>query len=124
MDQQRRPAKRDGGQPYKKGGSGRGRFVAGGRGGGRGRTFQDSPAAEDLAEYVITVLARDPNAVQITRQPAGYGRSRLSVNCDPAVTGRLIGKEGRTITALRQVVRAVAGRYGKRVDIEVALQNE
>jgi hypothetical protein len=25
---------------------------------------------------------------------------------------------------LRQVVRAVAGRHGKRVDIEVALQNE
>lgn len=123
MDQQRRPAKRDGGQPYKKGGGGRGRFV-GGRGGGRGRSFTDSPAAEDLAEYVITVLARDPNAVQITRQPAGYGRSRLSVNCDPAVTGRLIGKEGRTITALRQLVRAVAGRYGKRVDIEVALQND
>jgi predicted RNA-binding protein YlqC (UPF0109 family) len=126
MDQQRRPAKRDGGQPYKKGGGGRGRFV-GGRGGGRGgggRGFKDSPAAEDLAEYVITVLARDPNAVQITRQPAGYGRSRLSVNCDPAVTGRLIGKEGRTITALRQLVRAVAGRYGKRVDIEVTLPSE
>jgi predicted RNA-binding protein YlqC (UPF0109 family) len=76
-----------------------------------------------LAEYVIQVLARDPDAVQITRQGGG-GRSRLSINCDPAVTGRLIGKEGRTITALRQLVRAVAGRYGKRVDIEVALQND
>jgi uncharacterized protein len=74
-----------------------------------------------LAEYVITVLARDPDAVQITRSNGGHGRARLSVSCDPAVTGRLIGKEGRTITALRQLVRAVAGRYGKRVDIEVAL---
>lgn len=124
MDNQRRPAKRDGGKPYKKGGGGRGRFVN-----SRGRgpsTFanSNSTAAEDLAEYVITVLARDPDAVQITRSPSGHGRARLSVSCDPAVTGRLIGKEGRTITALRQLVRAVAGRYGKRVDIEVALSHE
>lgn len=116
MDNERRPAKRDGRPPYKKG---RGRFV-----GGRGRRIvSDSTAAEDLAEYVITVLARDPNAVQITRTLNGE-RARLSVSCDPNVTGRLIGKEGRTITALRQLVRAVAGRYGKRIDIEVALANE
>ncbi|MBY0358756.1 MAG: KH domain-containing protein [Candidatus Obscuribacterales bacterium] len=120
MDEERRPAKRDGGQPYKKG---RGRFV--GRGGNRGpRIVSDSTAAEDLAEYVITVLARDPNAVQITRESQGMGRTHLSILCDPAVTGRLIGKDGRTITALRQFVRAVAGRHGKRVDIEVALPNE
>lgn len=119
MDQQRRPDKRDRSQPYQKG---RGRFV---RGRGRGpRVVSDSTAAEDLAEYVITVLARDPNAVQIARQPAGYGRARLSVTCDPAVTGRLIGKSGRTITALRQLVRAVAGRYGKKVDIEIPFSND
>ncbi len=121
MDQQRRSAKRDGGSSYQKGRGG-GRFV---RGRGRGpRVISDSTAAEDLAEYVITVLARDPNAVQITRQPAGYGRSKLTVTCDPAVTGRLIGKSGRTITALRQVVRAVAGRYGKRVDIDIPFTND
>lgn len=119
MDEQRRSTKRDGRPPYKKGRGG-GRF-----GVGRSRPpVSDSTAAEDLAEYVITVLARDPDAVQINRQSHGGGRQRLSVTCDPAVTGRLIGKEGRTITALRQLVRAVAGRYGKRVDIEVALQNE
>lgn len=114
MDQQRRSAKRDGSYPYKKG---RGRF--GGRPNRPPRIISDSTAAEDLAEYVITVLARDPNAVQITRQMQGRGRARLSVNCDPAVTGRVIGKDGRTIVALRNLVRAVAGRYGKRVDIEI-----
>jgi predicted RNA-binding protein YlqC (UPF0109 family) len=127
MDQKRGPAKRDGGKPYKKGGGGRGRFVGGGGGRPRGPSpyaDSNSTAAEDLAEYVITVLARDPDAVQITRSPGGHGRARLSVACDPSVTGRLIGKEGRTITALRQLVRAVAGRYGKRVDIEVALNND
>ncbi len=126
MDQERGPTQRDGRKPYKKGGSsgggGRGRFVNN-RGRGNFTGDSSSTAAEDLAEYVIQVLARDPDAVQISRQMGG-GRARLSVTCDPSVTGRLIGKEGRTITALRQLVRAVAGRYGKRVDIEVALQND
>ncbi len=121
MDQQRRPAKRDGGQSYSKGRGGS-RFV---KGRPRGpRIISDSTAAEDLAEYVITVLARDPNAVQIVRQAFGGGRAKLSVTCDPSVTGRLIGKSGRTITALRQLVRAVAGRYGKRVDIDIPFQND
>jgi predicted RNA-binding protein YlqC (UPF0109 family) len=84
----------------------------------------DSTAAEDLAEYIITILARDPNAVQITRDSFAPGRTKLTISCDPNVTGRLIGKDGKTITAIRQVVRAVAGRYGKRVDLEVALANE
>ena len=123
MDQQWRPGKRDGGPSYSKGrGGGAGRFV---RGRGRGpRIISDSTAAEDLAEYVITVLARDPNAVQIVREAFGMGRARLRVTCDPAVTGRLIGKGGRTITALRQLVRAVAGRYGKRVDVDIPCQND
>lgn len=126
MDEQRGPAKRNGGSSYQKGRGGGtgGRFVKG-RSSNRGpRVVSDSTAAEDLAEYVITVLARDPNAVQIMRQPAGYGRSKLTVTCDPAVTGRLIGKSGRTITALRQLVRAVAGRYGKRVDIDIPFTND
>ena len=124
MDEQRGPAKRNSSSPYQKGrgGGAGGRFV---KGRSRGpRVVSDSTAAEDLAEYVITVLARDPNAVQIMRQAAGYGRSKLTVTCDPAVTGRLIGKSGRTITALRQVVRAVAGRYGKRVDIDIPFTND
>jgi uncharacterized protein len=119
MDQQRGPAKRDGRKPYQKGRSGGSRFLN-----NRSREIGTSTAAEDLAEYVIQVLARDPDAVQIARHVGGEGRARLSITCDPSVTGRLIGKEGRTITALRQVVRAIAGRYGKRVDVEIALQDD
>lgn len=118
MDQERRPAKRDGGKPYKKG---RGRFLGPRR---PPSSLSNSTAAEDLAKYVITVLARDPDAVHFTESANNPYRLRLSVNCDPAVTGRIIGKDGRTITALRQLIRAVAGRHGKKVDIEVALSNQ
>ena len=95
MDEGRGSSKRYGSKPFKKGPR---RF-----GPSSGRVRQpviDTTAPEDLAEYILKVLAKDPDA--------------------PLVTGRLIGKDARTITALRSLIRAAACRYGKRVDIEVS----
>jgi len=117
MEEKRGPNKRYGGKPFKKtgGGSGGGRRFSGQR-----RPVSDSTAPEDLAEYILKVLAKDPDALQFERLNLGHGRCRVGVTCDPTVTGRLIGKDGRTITALRSLIRAAASRVGKRVDIEIA----
>lgn len=117
MDDKRRPGKRYGSKPFKKTGGSR-------RPGGFGRVRPigngDSTAPEDLAEYILKVLAKDPDALQFERQSLNPGRSRVAVTWDPLVTGRLIGKDGRTITALRSLIRAAASRFGKRVDIEIS----
>lgn len=119
MDEKRRPAKRDGGKFNQKGRGGR-------PGGGfNNRRFQGgelstSTAAEDLAEYILKILARDADSLQFERQTLYPGRCRVSVTCEPSITGRLIGKDGKTISALRSLIRAAASRYGKRVDIEVS----
>ncbi|MBA3993128.1 MAG: hypothetical protein C0469_06325 [Cyanobacteria bacterium DS2.3.42] len=119
MDEKRGPAKRYSGKPFKKGGSGGGRRP-GGYGVGRpSGPPSSSTAAEDLAEYILRVLARDPDALQFDRKMMGSRRCRLGVTCEPTITGRLIGKDGKTITALRNLVRAAASRHGKRVDIEI-----
>jgi predicted RNA-binding protein YlqC (UPF0109 family) len=110
MDKKWRPGQRDGSKPFKKG-----------RGSFRPRVpLSPSTAAEDLAEYVLTVLARDPQVIKIQRESLNPAHHRVLVTCDPAVTGRLIGKGGKTITALRELVRSTAERRGKRVDIEVS----
>ncbi len=62
-----------------------------------------STAAEDLAEYILRVLARDPDALQFDRKMMGSRRCRLGVTREPTITGRLIGKDGKTITALRNL---------------------
>jgi predicted RNA-binding protein YlqC (UPF0109 family) len=115
MDEKRRPDKRYSGKPSQKGG---------GRPGFGSRRYStqvsDSTAAEDLAEYILKILAREPDSLQFERQILNPGRSRVAVTCDPTITGRLIGKDGRTISALRSLIRAAASRYGKRVDIEVS----
>ncbi len=117
MDEKRRPAKRDGGKFNQKG---RGRPG----GGYNNRRFQgevsNSTSAEDLAEYILKILARDADSLQFERQTLYPGRCRVSVTCEPSITGRLIGKDGKTISALRSLIRAAASRHGKRVDIEVS----
>lgn len=112
MDKKWRPSQRDGAKPYKKGRGFRGNRVV----------IPPSPstAAEDLAEYVLRVLGRDPEAVRINKEVISPAFIKLQVNTDPEVTGRLIGKGGRTITALRLIVKQAAQQRGKRVDIEVS----
>jgi predicted RNA-binding protein YlqC (UPF0109 family) len=113
MDKKWRPAQRDGSKPYKKGRS---------QSGFRERISgpaDPSPAAEELAEYVLSVLARDHGEVQFARETLGPNHFRLAVTCDAAATGRLIGKGGKTITALRNLVQAIGLRRNKRVDVEV-----
>lgn len=128
MDDKRSSTKRYGGGANKKGGGGYGggRSSGGYRGGSGGgqRRFQtklvQTQAPEDLAEYILKVLAKEPDSLMFERKSFGPRRSRVSVKCDPAVTGRLIGKDGRTISALRNLIKAAAGRFGKRVDIVVS----
>jgi len=117
MDEKRGASKRYSGKPYQKGGGGRGRPGFGTR---RPQSqLGPSDAPEALAEYILKILAREPDSLQFERQEVYPGRSRVSVTCEPSITGRLIGKDGRTISALRSLIRAAASRYGKRVDIEV-----
>lgn len=118
MEEKRRSNKRYSGKPFKKGGGGR--RPGGPRFGGSGNLNKDSTAPEDLAEYILKILARDPDALQFDRQKLNPYRCKLAVTCDPSVTGRLIGKDGKTIAALRSLIRAAASRYGKRVDIQVS----
>jgi predicted RNA-binding protein YlqC (UPF0109 family) len=112
MDKKWRPTQRDGSKPYKKGRSSG--FIQRPSG-----PVDPSPAAEELAEYVLKVLARDHGEVSFTRETLGPAHFKLVVTCDAAATGRLIGKGGKTITALRNLVQALAFRRNKRVDIDV-----
>lgn len=114
MDKKWRSSQRDSSKPYKKG-RGHGSYNRKGVLG----PLVPSTAAEELAEYVLTVLARNSSSLTIKREEINPAYVRVLVTCEPDVTGRLIGKGGRTITALRLLVKTAANHRGKRVDIEV-----
>ncbi len=71
-----------------------------------------------LIEMVVRRLSDDPAQARITE---GFEGKTLVYDIDvpEADRGRLIGREGRTIRALRSFVSSAAAAQGKRVLIRV-----
>jgi predicted RNA-binding protein YlqC (UPF0109 family) len=72
----------------------------------------------DLLEDLARRLVDEPDAVRVEREERDdVVVLRLFVAKDDI--GKVIGKQGRIARALRQVVRAAAGRQRKRVVLEI-----
>jgi hypothetical protein len=73
-------------------------------------------------ENLLLVLARalvdEPERVEVS---ATESDSRVDLELRVAVDdmGRVIGRQGRTIRAIRSVVKAASVKLGKRVNVEV-----
>lgn len=74
-----------------------------------------------LLTAIARIIVTEPAAVQATVLPdPAAERLTVQLRCAPADTGRLIGKQGRTIQALRAFARVLGGRAGQRVYVQVA----
>ena len=60
-----------------------------------------------LVEYVIKQIARTPDEVEVTEQVQDNKRV-ISVRVSDQDRGRVVGREGRTIRALRTLVNVAA----------------
>jgi predicted RNA-binding protein YlqC (UPF0109 family) len=76
------------------------------------------PGVRDLVEFIVRALVDHPEAVQV-RQLEGERTIILELRVAPEDVGKVIGRQGRIVNALRTVVRAAAVREGKRVTLEV-----
>jgi predicted RNA-binding protein YlqC (UPF0109 family) len=73
----------------------------------------------DLLEDLARRLVDEPDAVRVEREDRDdVVVLRLYVAKDDV--GKVIGRQGRIVRALRQVVRAAVGRQRKRVVLEIA----
>ena len=73
----------------------------------------------DFVLFATRALADHPDAVQVTEVP-GQQTSIVEIRCHPKDIGRLIGRSGKTIGALRTLASNVASRQGRRCVLEVA----
>jgi len=73
--------------------------------------------ARDVAETVIRALVDRPQAVRVT-ESEGRDGAVIEVAVDGGDLGRVIGRQGRTATAIRTLVAATAEREGTRVSVE------
>jgi predicted RNA-binding protein YlqC (UPF0109 family) len=77
-----------------------------------------SPRAVAVTEYVTRNLADDPDAIEVDVEERG-GEVALMVHANPSDMGRLIGKRGRVIQALRQLVRAAGTADGVKANVDI-----
>lgn len=69
----------------------------------------------DALEHLVRGIVAHPDDVRVRDRRGRNGRM-LEVHVNPSDLGKVIGRSGRTATALRTVVGALAGRESIRVD--------
>ena len=74
---------------------------------------------EDLLEYLVRALVDDPDEVSIEPYDEDDGTLVLEVHVGEDDAGKVIGRGGRTVDALRTVIRASSARAGRRVVVDV-----
>ena len=72
----------------------------------------------DLVEYVVKSLADHPEAVQVT-ESEGETVVMVEMTVAPDDVGRIIGREGRTINAIRSLARILGAKQEKKVSVEL-----
>lgn len=102
---------------------GGGGFRGGDRGGFRGPRPQGPPGPpvdyKALVEFVARSVADQPDRVEIIAVDRGRDTLALKIKMADEDMGRLIGKAGRNIEALRAVVRVASLRERKRVFVDM-----
>jgi uncharacterized protein len=76
-------------------------------------------ASGELLEYLARGLVDDPEQVKVSETLEGDGSVVLELAVGPDDYGNVIGRGGRTASALRTVIKGVAARNGHRVFIDI-----
>lgn len=69
----------------------------------------------EALEHVVRAIVEHPDDVDVQTKQLRRGEL-LEVRVHPEDLGRVIGRSGRTATAIRTVIGAVAGAGGARID--------
>jgi predicted RNA-binding protein YlqC (UPF0109 family) len=72
----------------------------------------------DLLDFLARSLVDHPDGVKVEEYEDG-GRTVLELSVNEDDYGQIIGRGGRTATALRTVVKAAASRNDRRVLIDI-----
>lgn len=73
---------------------------------------------KELVEYIVKALVENKDQVVITEEQVG-DRLVLKVKVQPEDMGRIIGKEGRIIRGIREIVRAYSAKEKAKVSIDI-----
>lgn len=73
---------------------------------------------KDLIEYVAKAVVDNPDQVKVT-QIDGESTVVFELRVNQQDVGKIIGKQGRTINAIRTLLNATAAKAGLRAMLEI-----
>jgi uncharacterized protein len=74
---------------------------------------------KEAVEKIVRSLVGNPDAVEITEHSDGGKVVKYGVRVSPDDFGRLIGREGRTIKAIRSILYFGGMKTGKRYHLDL-----
>ena len=77
-----------------------------------------------LVEYIVKNIVDNPDAVVVEVHGERGRAETVEIRLDPGDIGRVIGKSGRNIEAIRSVVKASAIKEHHRVNVEVITEDD
>jgi len=73
---------------------------------------------KELVEFIAKSIVDDPSQVHVS-EIEGEASVILELRVGQEDMGRVIGRGGRTVNAMRSLVRVLAAKQGKRVTVEI-----
>lgn len=71
-----------------------------------------------LVKYVVVRMVDEPEAVVVKGAPSEKG-FQITIKCSQTDIGKIIGKSGKNIQALRALVGGAGGKSGRKVGVEI-----
>jgi predicted RNA-binding protein YlqC (UPF0109 family) len=72
----------------------------------------------NILETIVKSLVDHPQQVKIT-EVDGEKTAMFELRCNPKDVGKIIGKSGKTVGAMRTLLNSIASRQGRKAILEV-----
>ena len=74
---------------------------------------------KDTLQFIVSSIVDNPDAVSINEEQAD-GITNLVITVDPNDIGKVIGKEGKVIRSIRNIMKIKAIKHGIRINVTIA----
>lgn len=74
---------------------------------------------KDLITYLTAQIVDHPDDLSVEERAFGENSTQYIIKSHPEDTGKIIGREGKIIQAIRNVAKILAVKEGKQIRIEV-----
>jgi len=72
----------------------------------------------ELVEVMVKALVDDPEAIEV-KETKGSQSSMMEIRVSPEDLGKIIGRHGNNISAIRTITGAAAAKEKKRVVVDI-----